>query len=264
MSRARKLPVVLLHALPLASAMWQAQAEALRARGHLVLVPDQRGFGNAPLGTPRPSLDTVADDLATLLDEQGIGEVALAGCSMGGYVAMAFLRRHPHRVRALALLSTRADADSPQTVAERHRFADLMLDPAKRDQVVAATTPLLLGITARTRDTGLVDRVVAMAAAADPEAVAWAQRAIAARPDSLPVLRATDAPAVVVTGVEDELVSMEEAAGMARTLPHGRLVTVPAAGHLLPMEAPERVTDVLLALLDEAAAADGKEQDDTC
>jgi pimeloyl-ACP methyl ester carboxylesterase len=258
MKRSQDVPVVLLHALPLSSAMWQEQAAALRARGHTVITPDQRGFGTVPLGTAQPSLDTVADDLAVLLDERGIGQVTLVGCSMGGYAAMAFLRRHPHRVRALALFAARAGADRPQAAAERLKFADLMLDDATRDHVVARTTPLLLGATTRARRPDLVDQIMTMTKAAAPEAVAWAQRAIAARPDSLPVLRSTDVPAVVVTGEEDELVSLEEATSTADALPRGRLITVPGAGHLQPLEAPHYVTDLLTTLLDDAATADRK------
>lgn len=246
------LPVVLLHALPLGSVMWSAQAQALRARGHSVLTPDQRGFGAVPLGTEPPSLDIVADDLAALLDAHGIRELALAGCSMGGYTAMAFLRRHPGRVRALALFATRAAADTPETAAERRKFADLMLDETLRDQVVTRTTPMLLGAGTRARRPGLVEEVLAMAMTAAPEAVAWAQRAIAARPDSTSVLHATDVPAVVVTGAEDKLVTAKEAASTCDALPRGRLVTVPGAGHLQPLEEPDRVTGILTALLDDA------------
>ncbi|WP_328379083.1 alpha/beta hydrolase [Streptomyces sp. NBC_00440] len=249
-------PVVLLHALPLNSAMWRSQAAALRARGHLVLTPDQRGFGTTPLGSGPPSLDIVADDLAALLDERDIDGVALAGCSMGGYVAMAFLRRHPGRVRALALLASRATADTHETAAERLRFADLMLDETLHGQVVRRTAPLLLGASTRAQCPDLVEEVLAMAEDAPPETVAWAQRAIAARPDSLSVLRATGVPAVVVTGAEDELVSLQDAARTADALPRGRLVVVPGTGHLQPMEASAQVTSLLTTLLDDAMTAD--------
>lgn len=255
-ARPARLPVVLLHALPLGSLMWRAQARALRARGHTVLTPDQRGFGTTPLGAEPPSLDTVADDVAALLDEHGIQEVALAGCSMGGYVAMAFLRRHPGRVRALALFATRATADTPRAAAERRTFADLILDDTRRDHLVAGTTPLLLGAGTRERRPDLVEEVLTMAKGASPEAVAWAQRAIAERADSLPVLRATDLPALVVTGAEDELVAAPDAAATADALPRGRLVTLPGVGHLQPLEAPDEVTDLLTTLLDDATTPD--------
>ncbi|WP_073762299.1 alpha/beta fold hydrolase [Streptomyces sp. CB02923] len=257
MTAARPMPVVLLHALALDSSMWSAQAAALRRRGHHVLVPDQRGFGRSPLGGtgapshthahPAPSLDVVADDLARLLDEQGVDRFGLAGCSMGGYVAMAFLRRHPGRVRALALLSTKAGPDPDAARADREKFARLVTDPGTGPGLVEATTPLLVGATSRGRS-GLVARLLSDARAAPPASLAWAQRAIAARPDSLPLLRSTDIPALVIAGAEDELVPLPEARSMARALPQGRLLTVPEAGHLPPLEAPEVISEALAAL----------------
>ncbi|MFE4974801.1 alpha/beta fold hydrolase [Kitasatospora sp. NPDC056651] len=262
MTGARHLPVVLLHALPLSSAMWQTQAAALRERGHTVVVPDQRGFGTEPLGERPPSLDTVADDLAARLDALGHETVALVGCSMGGYAAMAFLRRHRHRVGALALLATRATADTPDQAAGRRAFAGLVLDDDKRDHLVAQSSPLLLGATTRAERPGALADVLAWSRAADPRAVAWAQEAIAARPDSVEVLRATDVPAVVITGAEDELVTADEAALMAGALPQGRLVTVPGVGHLQPLEAPELTTRLLIELLESTATTE--EGDGTC
>ncbi|WP_371582157.1 alpha/beta fold hydrolase [Streptomyces sp. NBC_01314] len=95
-----------------------------------------------------------------------------------------------------------------------------------------------------------------MARAAPPKALAWAQRAIARRPDSMDVLRATDIPAVVVTGAEDLLVGAEEATRTAAALRQGRLVVLPEVGHLQPLEAPERINTILSALLDDVATAD--------
>ncbi|MFG3497328.1 alpha/beta fold hydrolase [Streptomyces sp. NPDC047928] len=249
------LPVVLLHALPFGSAMWDAQARSLRARGHRVVALDQRGFGAAPLGDPAPppSLEVVADDLVRALDERGMDRVVLVGSSMGGYAAMAFLRRRPERVAALALLAARGTADGAEAAAGRRAFADAMLDGARRDGIVAATTPLLVGATTRARRPEVVARVMADAAAADPAAVAWAQRAIADRPDSLDVLRAADVPAVVVAGGEDGLVPVAEAGATADALPRGKLVVVPDAGHLQPLECPGEVTGILTDLLEEAA-----------
>ncbi|MGW6910665.1 alpha/beta fold hydrolase [Streptomyces sp. NPDC054940] len=250
------LPVVLLHALPLDSSMWDAVAPRLRDRGHQVIAFDQCGFGTAPLADSPPSLDLVADDLARALDRRGIGELALVGCSMGGYVAMSFLRSHPHRVRALALLATRHTADSPQTAARRLRFADLVLDDSARGPLVTETAASLLGATTRARQPRLTEQVTALARAAGPRSVAWAQRAVAARADSTATLRATDLPAVVVIGDEDELVSLDEARETAGHLPRGRLVTLPGVGHLAPLEAPEATLETLTELLAQAKTAE--------
>lgn len=251
---ATRVPVVLLHALSLHATMWDAQVSALRAFGHPVLAPDQRGFGATPLGDAPPSLDVVADDLARTLDEHGIDRAVLAGSSMGGYAAMAFLRRFPDRVAGLALLSARATADSPEAAVQRLQFAQLVRDEQTGRAVVERATPALLGATTRQRSPEVLARVLADARAADAAALAWAQQAIAARPDSIDVLRAARVPAVVIAGAEDVLVDADESRYVTDILSHSRLVTVAAAGHLQPLEAPEAVTAALHDLLDEVAA----------
>ncbi|MGW3950971.1 alpha/beta fold hydrolase [Streptomyces sp. NPDC004752] len=245
--------LVLLHALPLDSSMWRAQVQDLGALGHRVLAVDQRGFGGRPLGDAAPSLDAVADDLAKTLDRENLDQVVLAGCSMGGYAVLAFLRRHPGRVRALALLSTRAEADTAQSAARRRAFAVAMRDPAARNRLVETTTPVLLGATSSSRNPSLPGELLLTAKSADPEAVAWAQEAIADRRDSLDVLRTTDVPALVVAGEEDELVSLAESQAAADALPHGRLVVLPEVGHLPPLEDPDTVTRLLAGLAEEGA-----------
>ncbi|MCT9935143.1 alpha/beta fold hydrolase [Planotetraspora sp. A-T 1434] len=245
--------VVLLHALPLSSWMWAKQAEALRARGYRVIVPDLAGFGAAPPHAATPSLDLLADDLAHLLDEHDLEDAVLAGSSMGGYVALAFLRRYRQRVRGLALLGTRAQADTPAAAEARRAFAAMMLDDASRAVVVSQSLPRLVGAATREEQHAVLSAVAEQVAAASPAAVAWAQYAIADRPDSSGELAKLDAPVMVIAGEQDELVSQEEAAVLAALPPRGRLVTIPRSGHLQPVEAPGAVTEALLGLLAEVA-----------
>ncbi|MEU7023895.1 alpha/beta hydrolase [Streptomyces sp. NPDC046203] len=249
MSRPDGTAVVLLHALALDSGMWRETAAALTARGRRVLPFDQRGFGGTPLGEDPPSLDTVADDVVRTLDREGIDRAVLAGCSMGGYVALAVLRRHPHRVSALALFNTRAAADTPETAAGRLAFAERIVRADLRESLIAATTPLLVGTTTRASRPGLVASLLDTVRGADPAAVAWAQRAIAARPDERPATP-VGVPAVVVAGAEDGLVGLAESRETAAALGAGDPVVVADAGHLLPMERPEAAAELIAALID--------------
>jgi 3-oxoadipate enol-lactonase len=115
-------PVVLVHAFPLSSAMWEGQVAAL-AGCFRVIAPDTRGFGGSDLGDGPVSIDTYADDVAGLLDHLGLERAALVGLSMGGYIAFALLRRHPGRIAALVLANTRAGADTPEGRAGREQSA---------------------------------------------------------------------------------------------------------------------------------------------
>ena len=238
-------PLVLLHAFPLSSAMWLEQRNDLSDVCR-VITPDLRGFGGSQLGFDEPSMDHMADDVAGLLDRMDLGEVVLGGLSMGGYVAMAFLRRHPGRIRALLLADTKAGADPQPARDKRERIAAALVEEV---------LPALVGETTR-RDQPLVQgRVRALVEAAPPAAAAWAQRAMAGRPDSLETLRALDVPALVVLGEEDELATRADGEAMVEALPQGRLVMLPGAGHLSAVEAPEAFSAAARGLVSSLAGA---------
>lgn len=243
------VPLVLLHAFPLSSAMWAPVRERLAARCR-VLTPDQRGFGASPLGPDEPDLDACADDVVALLDRLGLERVVLGGLSMGGYVAMALLRRHADRVRALVLADTKASADPEPARANRLRMAQAL--PERGSEVlVEQVLPALLGATTTARRPDVVAQVRAMVEQAPASSAAWAQRAMAARRDAVDVLRATDVPALVVVGDEDVLSPVDDARAMAAALPQGRLVVLEGAGHLTALEVPDAFAAAVRTLLDE-------------
>ncbi len=247
-------PVVLLHALAVPSDMWHAPRMALAAEGHQVIAFDQRGYGDVPLGDAAPSLGVVADDLASALDAAGHDVAVLAGCSMGGYLAMEFARRHPGRLAGLALLSTRAVADAPAVAAERLRFAEAIGDLTGGGRFIDEAVSALLAPEFARRNPDVLKRLRAAMASVPPAAIAWSQRAIAARSGALDVLAEAVVPAVVLYGTADSLTSAQDALLMADALPLGRLVPVDDAGHLLPLEAPDLVTAALRDLVSEIAA----------
>jgi pimeloyl-ACP methyl ester carboxylesterase len=244
-------PLVLLHAFPLSSAMWLPQREGLGGLCR-VITPDQRGFGGSPLGEDAPSLDACADDVAALLDKLDLDRVVLGGLSMGGYVAMAFLRRHPDRVSALLLAGTKAGADPEPARAKRERIAVAVVEDGST-VVADEVLPTLTGPTTAGSRPLVAGRVRALVQAAPAPAVAWAQRAMAARPDSFATLRAFDRPALVVVGDEDELSPLPDAQAMAEALPDARLAVIEEAGHLTAVETPEAFIAEVAGFLAELA-----------
>ncbi len=242
------LPVVLLHAFPLSSAMWLEQRNDL-ADACRVITPDLRGFGGSQLGSDEPSLDLMADDVAALLDRLDLPQVVLGGLSMGGYVAMAFLRRHPGRANALLLADTKAGADALPAKDKRRRIASTLIEEDSTQVLVDEVLPALVGETTRREQPLVQGRVRALVEAAPPHAAAWAQRAMADRPDSLDTLRAADVPALVVLGEEDELASRSDGEAMVDALPQGQLVMIPGAGHLSAVEAPEAFSSAVRDLV---------------
>lgn len=242
-------PIVLLHAFPLDARMWEGIRAPLAARTR-VIMPDQRGLGRSPLPDTdaEPSLDDAARDVLALLDKLELGRVVLAGCSMGGYLAMALLRAAPERVSGLVLIDTKASADADE--ARKNRFAMAERVEAEGVGFVAdALLPGLLGATSHADRPELVAKVREIIAAQPPSGIAWAQRAMAARPESFDNLRAADIPALVVFGEQDTLMPLAEANAMVEALPQATLEVIPGAGHLAPMEDPAAVAEAILSWL---------------
>src|SRR3954471_24182534 len=231
-------PFVLLHAFPLSSAMWLEQRNELSGVCR-VITPDLRGFGGSALGDDPPSLDAAADDVAELLDRLELDRVVLGGLSMGGYVAMAFLRRHPDRVEALVLADTKASSDPDAAKANRERIAVAVETDEQSTVLVDEVLPTLLGSTTTSSRPLVSGRVRGLVQAAPAAAVAWAQRAMATRPDSFETLQAFSGPALVTVGAEDVLSPPSDAEAMVAALPQARLAVVPEAGHLTAVETRE-------------------------
>jgi 3-oxoadipate enol-lactonase len=245
--------VVLLHGFPLDRTMWQAQREALAGR-HRVIVPDLRGHGESPPTEGTATLDALADDVLETLDALGVeGPFALGGLSMGGYVALSMAVRFPTRVGRLVLLDTRAGADATEAAQKRRELADRVVREGSIEPVVEAFLPRVLGPTTQRTRPDRVESVRAMMRRTSIEGAAACLRGMAERPDRTGDLPRMAMPALVVVGAEDAVTPPDEARAMADALPDARLVVIPGAGHLTPIEEPEATNQALAEFLDASA-----------
>jgi pimeloyl-ACP methyl ester carboxylesterase len=239
--------ILFLHAFPLDASQWDHQVAALSG-AFRCLRPDMWGCGDSPeLAEPlNASLDSYAGAVLRGLDAAGVDEVVTVGLSMGGYTALALLRRAPERVRALVLASSRASADTPEQSANRRRMAELAL----RDGVETAVPMVnrLLGSRAR-GEPHIVDPVVGRIRRCRPAGIAACQSAMAGRPDSTPLLASVTVPALVIHGEQDAIVSLDEARATAAVLTRGELAVLPGVGHLANLEDPSTFTETLLGFL---------------
>ncbi len=241
--------LVLLHAFPCRGALWDAQRSALAAVGWRVVTPDLRGFGRSPLGDDPPNLGAMAEDVTALLRRLDVDRYVLGGLSMGGYVAMELLRRDPDPVAGLILADTKAGADAQAARDNRERIASSVL--AEGTSVLYdSVLPGLLGATTFASRPDVVTRVRGWIEAADPAAIAWAQRAMAERPESLSTLAGFASPAMVVRGSQDALSSADDVAAMLEALPRGSGVEIPDSGHLTAVEDPAALTAAIMEFVE--------------
>jgi 3-oxoadipate enol-lactonase len=234
-------PLVLLHGYPLDHAMWSAQVETL-AKRHRVLAPDLRGFGRSGVTPGKVAMAQLAKDLAVMLDTLEVeGPVSVCGLSMGGYVAFAFWEQFRQRLRSLVLCDTRAKPDTPQAAADRRKTAD-RVEGEGVGLLADSMLPKLLSRTTWESRPELVDSLRQMILRAPPEGVAAAARGMAERPDMTGRLGEIRCPVLVVVGADDAISPPEEMRSLAAAIPGSRVVEIPGAGHMSPMEQPEAVS----------------------
>lgn len=240
--------ILFLHAFPLGQFMWDAEADSFSG-DHRVVRFDARGFGDTPADETPLTMDRIADDGAALLSLLGIEKAVIVGCSMGGYAAFAFARRHPERLEGLVLQDTRAGADTEDARAYRETLAEKVLGQGA-GAAVEAFLPRLVGETTRRDNPALVARLDERIRATAPRGIAQALHGLGARPDSRATLEQIGVPTLVVVGEEDVLTPPAEAEAMAAAITGSRLEVVPAAGHLSNLENPPAYRDTLTRFFD--------------
>ncbi len=238
-----------IHGFPFHREMWAPQIEALRSEAR-VIAPDLRGFG-ASERTPGPyTMEQYADDLARLLDALEVESAVVGGLSMGGYVALALVRRHPDRVRALLLVDTRAEADTEEAREKRGATAALVREGGAPLWIDELLPQLLSEETLRERPE-VVERLRRIMQAAHPDSIAAALAGMAGRPDSRDLLPRIRVPTVVIVGAHDAITPPEAAEATARAIPGARLVVIAGAGHVSSLERPEEFNRVAREFLRE-------------
>ncbi len=232
--------VLLLHAFPLNRGMWARLITALEKR-HRVIAVDYRGFGRSGLPPEALTMEIVTEDVRALLAHLRVERVAVAGLSMGGYVALELYRQAPGIFRGLALCDTKAGADTDEGAKGREAFAKNAIEKGLRwvsDEMI----PKLLKPQP---DAQAVNEVRTLIGQATPAGVAAAQRGMAKRPDSSETLATIACPTLVVVGEQDTLTPPTEAEKLVLGIKGAKLVKIPGAGHLPCIENPEQFNAAL-------------------
>lgn len=243
--------LLLLHAFPLNSRMWESQMSALSKRTR-VIAPDFPGFGVSAPFPGRPTLEDFAASVMAVLDRSGIDRVIPVGLSMGGYVAFRLIERLGARMAGLVLANTRATPDTEQGAKDRRSSAD---DIEAQGVHVAADRflPKLIGAATQRDHPEILAAARRLIEENTAAGVAGAQRAMSVRPDSTPLLRTVQCPVLCLGSEEDVLMAAEIASEMAALAPRGRAEIFKGIGHLSNLEAPDLFNGALARFLDECA-----------
>ena len=246
--RGKGLPLLLIHGFPLCRKMWRMQAEALARAGCRVITPDLRGFGESDAPSGAVSMDTYADDVVALLDHLEIDKAVTGGMSMGGYVLLNLLERHPDRVAAPIFIVTKAEDDDEAGKARRTALAEACRAQGIQPVTDAFRTSLFAPETV-SNNTELVNEVLNWIQATDPQAAAAALIAMRDRKNSLAMLGEIRQPALIISADQDQAITMEQSRIIADTLPNAKLCILSAAGHMVNMEQAPEFNKAILTFL---------------
>lgn len=235
--------VVLIHGYPFNRSLWTEQAEALRDR-YRVVIPDLRGFGESDSSASPMTMGRMAEDVAALMDHLEIEQAVIGGLSMGGYVALAFARQIPARVRALVLADTRAQADTEEGKQTRAQQAEKALSEGMAG-IADAMLPKLLTPDTVSKRPELVKRVRDMMLKTKPEGAAAALMGMAQRDDQTEFISSLEVPALIAVGREDAITPVADSEAMHAKIAESRLVVIENAGHVSNLEQTEQFNDAL-------------------
>ncbi len=236
---------IFIHGFPMDSTMWTEQLAALAEMRRCIAV-DLRGFGrSSPVTGSALTMERHATDLAEVLDLVSVEKADIVGLSMGGYVALAFVAMYPDRVRSLALLDTRAGADSD----EGKRGRDAMIESVLADGRSALASRMQEALLGPSASVEARARLKTMIEECRYETIVGALRGMRDRRDRAGILSGIDVPTAVLVGEHDAVTPPDAAEAMASAISGAELVTIPDAGHVTPIEAPAAVNAALGELL---------------
>ena len=237
--------VVLIHGFPLAKEIWEAQSAAL-APTHRVVALDLRGMGRSSVPDGPYLMETLAGDVAAVMDHLGIERATIVGHSLGGYVALAFARMYVERVARLALVCSRIIADTPERASARRASAQELERNGIDAQAIAQSVDRLFLAKTREKSPQMLEKARKILENSDARGLASMVRGMALRDTSEDIAPELGMPVLVVASRHDPVVPAAESEAMASAFPAARLAWLEESGHVPMLEEPDRLAALLV------------------
>ena len=241
------IPVVFIHGFPFSKEMWQPQVEALKNDYH-VITYDVRGHGASDVGDGQYTLELFVDDFISLLNHLKLARVVLVGLSMGGYVALRAIDRHPERVRALVLCDTRSEADGNDGKIKRANQVKSIKDDGMKKFAEQFLKAVFFEKTFHSNPEA-VEMIRRIVESSSPLAVAGTLIALAARTDSTSSLFTIKVPVSILVGQHDALTPPSASHAMKEKIPNAEVHVIPNASHMSNLENSEEFNAHLVSFL---------------
>ncbi len=224
-----KTPLLLIPGTMCDAAQWRHQIDHLGDLAEITIADHTR--------------DEHVDDMARRALDAMPERFAMAGLSLGGFIALAIMAQAGDRVTRLCLFDTSARPDAPEQAARRRKLIG-MVDSGAYDEVAALMLPLFVQLD-RAEEEPLRSDLLSMIERTGPEVYLRQQKANANRPDRRPGLGAISCPTLVVCGRQDVLLPLAHSEEIAAAIPDASLVVIEDSGHIPTMERPQAATALM-------------------
>lgn len=241
--------VVLLHGYLESLEVWD-DFQAVLSKHARVLSIDLPGHGISEVKGEVHTMEFLADTVHAAMQVQGIGKALVVGHSMGGYVALEFLRRYPGAVAGIVLFHSGPDPDTEEKKADRLR--EIGLIEGGKKELIARMFPQV-GFAPQNRER-LADRIEDLAdqiILTEDEGVTALLKGMGERRDQNDMLRASEAPQLFIFGRHDEYIPAEKAEALIGEHPQAKIAWLEGSGHMGFLEEPEKSAEIILSFLDE-------------
>ncbi|MBI5464149.1 MAG: alpha/beta fold hydrolase [Ignavibacteriales bacterium] len=245
-------PVVFIHGFPFNYEMWNPQMMAL-PNSVRAIVYDVRGHGQTEVGDGQFTIDIFVDDLIALLDHLVIDKAVLCGLSMGGYIALRAVERHPDRVRGLILADTRSEADGNEAKIKR----TASLKSLKANGVAAFAENFVKAVfwqESFSRSPEAVESIKRAIQGNSPLGIGGTLLALASRTDTSAALANIAVPTLILVGEHDALTPPSASEAMHKAIKGSEMHVLPRAAHMANLENPELFNLKLISFLQQFSA----------
>jgi len=245
----KKAPVIIfIHGFPLNKSMWDKQSEKLKD-SYRVIAYDIRGHGDTDLGAIDFSIDLFAQDLIDFMDALKIEKTMLCGLSMGGYIALNAIDKHPNRFSALILSDTNCTADSSEAKENRIKTIEGIKENGVKKLADGLIPKLFAPESFKTYSEGIA--VVKELIVKTPKQSLYnSLHAMANRKETCSKLPEIKIPVLIIVGKEDKITPPEAANAMHEKIKDSSLQIIPNAGHLSNLENQEDFNNQLKKFID--------------
>ncbi len=249
-------PVILFgHSLSFDGTIWNEQIKTLSKHFRIITI-DFYGHGKSSSPNKTYSLEDVADDLIVLMNYLSLEKIAYAGLSIGGMIGMRLALRHPDRIKAMALLNTSAEAEDPQRRKTYEQYNEMSHNHANdnnksmtaiesQNNVMSKMLTGLMFSSGFRKNNPETIKSYEKQLTQQHSNLYWITKALLARKSIRNDLKTLHLPVLVVTSENDVAIPSEHPRYIAETIPNATLVTLPQAGHMTPLECPEKINTLL-------------------